>query len=194
MRAFVVTCRTPCRYGHLDGVICHGYPITRGRHTPGGDVHGGVRSEAARDKGASARPPEGRVRLPASHKALPDLPSPPAARHGTARYRPRAHSRGRRRRSRHWVTYDSFPAGFSATGLFLARVVRCDGCHRVGFRKWGTYPLLTSNQFNMCNCTTPGASPRPPAAPTRNGRHGRPRPAHGHKKDRAGPGGVQRDR
>ncbi|MFC7510521.1 DUF6274 family protein [Streptomyces thermocarboxydus] len=84
----------------------------------------------------------------------------------------------------------------------------CDGCHRMSFHKGGTYASPTTGQFNMCNCTPrvlrpdlSGADPtdvlRLRQARAHKGVEAvrtRTRTHHRRTKDRAGPGGVQRDR
>lgn len=50
----------------------------------------------------------------------------------------------------------------------------------MSFWKGWLYPLLTTGEFNMCNCTPPQEAPQP----FRRGRRGSPeRPAHGPGQD-----------
>lgn len=55
---------------------------------------------------------------------------------------------------------------YAVAGSYLARVMPCDGCHRISFEKGWPYTLPTTGEFNMCNCTTPtGAAHEPPNRP-----------------------------
>jgi hypothetical protein len=90
------------------------------------------------------------------------------------------------------------PNSFSADGPHATRTAACDGCHRISFQKCGTYPLPTTSQFNMCNCTARREHPQEIRHPSPDSDKAAHRPVieghPGHKKDRAGLGGVQRDR
>ena len=170
----------------------------------------------ARDAGTAARTPGGRVVVPASDPPLPDLPPPVAAGDGlrsTDRHGPVPGRGCRGREPLPGMTVDgSQPpphrresgtrASFSAQEPEATRTLACDGSHRMSFQNCGTYPSPTTGQFNMCNCTpvrTPARGPsqeiRHPSPDSDKAAHrAAGRPPSAHKKDRAGLGGVQRDR
>jgi hypothetical protein len=79
----------------------------------------------------------------------------------------------------------------AVAGRQLTIPIWCDASHRMSFTKWGIYSLLTTAEFNMCNCTTPAVRPGPfrPELPqtsrtlTSNPEQARAQPlvdAHGH--------------
>jgi hypothetical protein len=90
-------------------------------------------------------------------------------------------------------------SSFNLRAVTPTSPLACDGCHGMSFDECGTYPLLTTGQFNMCNCTgrrgraeaaDRAATTPPQCRPSDGGREG----DRAQKEDRAGPGGVRRDR
>lgn len=73
---------------------------------------------------------------------------------------------GEGRKSPRRVTNGAGFPSLTVAGSYLARLMRCDGCHRISFQKGWLYTLPTTGEFNMCNCTTrrgrPPGTPAPP--------------------------------
>ena len=92
------------------------------------------------------------------------------------------------------TTTNSSSAGASRA----TRTTTCDRCHHTSFWKCGIYTLHTTDQFNMYNCTARRGHPREIRHPSPDSDKIAHRPATWRmtraQKDRAGPGGVQRDR
>lgn len=66
-----------------------------------------------------------------------------------------------RKSSRH-VTNGLAFRSTAVAGSYLARLMPCDGCHRISFQKVWLYTLPTTGEFNMCNCTPRQGRPEEP--------------------------------